>query len=83
MHAVQDGYTLTPLSRWGKRLAMSGIKEAVTQGVKQRVAIEASSHLNVNLKTPPMLQVASMSAQDYFSYACELGVFKSPRMNLA
>ncbi len=56
VHAVQEAYALTPLSSWGK----------------QGVAVEASSDSNLDMETPPMVQVAAMSAEDYFFYAAEL-----------
>ncbi len=68
VHAVQDGYALTPLSSWGK------------EGVNQGVAVEASSDPNLDMEIPPMVQVATMSAQDYFSYAGELMKLHPPHI---
>lgn len=56
VHQVQDGYTITPLSLWGK-------KPQPVQGV-----IDPS----VDMKTPPMTQVDTMAAGKYFAYAAEL-----------
>ncbi|UVM06975.1 DUF1254 domain-containing protein [Pseudomonas laurylsulfatiphila] len=56
VHKIQAGYTVTPLSRLGKE------PEAVT------VKIDPA----VDMKTPPKIQVDSMSAADYFTYAAEL-----------
>ena len=56
VHKIQAGYTVTPLSRLGKEPA------AVT------VKIDPA----VDMKTPPKIQVDSMSAANYFTYAAEL-----------
>jgi len=56
VHKIQAGYTVTPLSRLGKE------PEAVTVKVDPAV----------DMKTPPKIQVDSMSAADYFTYAAEL-----------
>jgi len=56
VHRIQAGYTVTPLSRWGKSA------EPVT------VTIDPS----VDMKTPPKIQVDTMPAVKYFSYAAEL-----------
>jgi hypothetical protein len=56
VHKIQAGYTVTPLSRLGKE------PEAVTVKVDPAV----------DMKTPPKIQVDSMSAAHYFTYAAEL-----------
>ena len=56
VHKIQAGYKVTPLSRWGKPA------EAVT------VKIDPS----VDMKTPPKIQVDTMPADKYFTYAAEL-----------
>ena len=56
VHKVQAGYTITPLSQWGK--APEPVKPAIDPAV--------------DMKTAPMIQVAGMSAVDYFGYAAEL-----------
>ncbi|ANM04103.1 hypothetical protein AMC78_CH02009 [Rhizobium phaseoli] len=56
VHKVQDGYTVTLLSEWGK--------EAKPVPVK----IDPS----VDMKTPPKTQVDTASAGAYFAYAAEL-----------
>jgi hypothetical protein len=56
VHKIQAGYTVTPLSRLGKE------PEAVTVKVDPAV----------DMKTPPKIQVDSMSAASYFTYAAEL-----------
>jgi hypothetical protein len=61
---IQAGYTVTPQSRWGKAA------EPVT------VKIDAA----VDMKTPPMVQVDTMSAGAYFAYAAELLKFNPPHL---
>jgi hypothetical protein len=56
VHRVQDGYTITPLSQWGK--------------APQPVA--AVIDPSVDMKTPPLLQVNKMPAAAYFKYAAEI-----------
>nr|WP_240051853.1 DUF1254 domain-containing protein [Pseudomonas arsenicoxydans] len=56
VHSIQAGYTVRPLSQLGKKA------EPVT------VKIDPS----VDMKTPPKIQVDTMSAANYFSYAAEL-----------
>ena len=56
VHKIQAGYKVTPLSRWGKA------PEPVT------VKIDPS----VDMKTPPKIQVDTMPAAKYFTYAAEL-----------
>ncbi|HEY7067218.1 MAG TPA: DUF1254 domain-containing protein [Chloroflexota bacterium] len=56
VHRVQDGYTLTPLSRWGQPAQLV------------QVAIDPT----VDMHTPPMDQLKQMPAAAYFQYAAEL-----------
>ena len=56
VHKIQAGYKITLLSRWGKT------PEAVTGKVDS----------SVDMKTPPKVQVDTMSADKYFAYAAEL-----------
>jgi len=56
VHKIQAGFKLTKLSEWGKK------PSPVTLKVDP----------NVDMKTPPMLQVKQMSAGDFFTYAAEL-----------
>ena len=56
VHKIQAGYTVTPLSRLGK-------------GAEP---VSAKIDPSVDMKTPPKIQVDSMSAANYFAYAAEL-----------
>ncbi|WP_415759930.1 DUF1254 domain-containing protein [Pseudomonas sp. LT1P18] len=56
VHKIQAGYTVTPLSRLGKS------PEPVSVNIDPAV----------DMKTPPKIQVDSMSTADYFAYAAEL-----------
>jgi len=57
VHRIQDGYKLTPLSRWGK---------PYTPPAKSPV------NPTWDMKTPPPVQVARMSAKDYFELFAKL-----------
>lgn len=56
VHKVQDGYKITPLSQWGKKV----------------IPAEFVADTTVDMKTPPVVQVDTMPAAKYFSYAAEL-----------
>ena len=56
VHKIQTGYKVTPLSRWGK-----SAKPVVGQ-------VDS----NVDMKTPPKIQVDRMSGDKYFTCATEL-----------
>ncbi len=56
VHKIQDGFKVTPLSQWGKQPAAAQVKVDPT----------------VDMTTPPLEQVNSMSASAYFAYAAEL-----------
>lgn len=56
VHQVQAGYTVTPLSQWGQ--------------MSQPIA--AWIDPTVDMQTPPMTQVNTMSGQAFFTYAAEL-----------
>ncbi len=56
VHKIQAGYLVTPLSQWGKTLQPVTVK----------------SDPSVDMKTPPLVQVDTMSAAAYFKYAAEL-----------
>jgi len=56
VHKVQAGYKVTPLSRWGK--------------TSEPVKVEIDP--TVDMKTPPKVQVDTMPADKYFTYAADL-----------
>lgn len=56
VHKIQVGYTVTPLSQWGKTPSPA------------TVAVDPA----VDMKTPPKEQVDTLSAEAYFAYAAEL-----------
>ncbi len=56
VHKIQADYTVTPLSRLGKSSEPASVN------------IDPA----VDMKTPPKIQVDSMSAADFFAYAAEL-----------
>jgi hypothetical protein len=64
VHKIQAGYKVTPLSQWGKTVT------------PQTVKIDPS----VDMKTPPKIQVDTMSAAKYFTYAAELLKVNPPHM---
>ena len=61
---IQAGYKITPLSGWGKS------PEAVTGRVDP----------SVDMKTPPKIQVDTMSADKYFTYAAEVMKVNPPHI---
>jgi len=56
VHKIQAGYTVTPLSQWGKP--------------PQPVTVKVDP--SIDMKTPPKIQVDTMPASRYFAYAAEL-----------
>ncbi len=56
VHKVQAGYKVTPLSKWGR----------VSEPVK------VTTDPKIDMKTPPMVQADTMSAEAFFAYAAEL-----------
>lgn len=64
VHAVQKGYTITPLSGWGKPPV------AVTQTIDP----------SVDVKTPPKTLVDTMAGDKYFAYAAELLKINPPHI---
>jgi hypothetical protein len=56
VHKIQDGFSVTPLSQWGKK------------PVPAKAVIDPS----VDMKTPPIRQVDSMTAEKFFGYAADL-----------
>jgi hypothetical protein len=64
VHAIQAGYKVTPLSRWGKP------DETIVGKVDP----------TVDMKTPPKLQVDSMSAAKFFAYAAQVMKLQPPHL---
>lgn len=64
VHGVQDGYRLTPLSRWRK----------------PPKSMVAKIDPNVDMNTPPVDQVDAMPAGKFFSYAAELMKANAPHV---
>jgi hypothetical protein len=64
VHAVQDGYTITPLSNWGHDVR----------------PVEAKTDPTVDMQTPPLQQVNGMSAAQYFGLAAELLKLHPPQL---
>ena len=64
VHTVQDGYAITPLSHWGK-------KPQLTKAVIDP---------KVDMKTPPLVQVNTLPAANFFSYGAELLKLNPPHV---
>jgi hypothetical protein len=64
VHRIQAGYKVTPLSQWGKTLA------------PPTVTIDPT----VDMKTPPKVQVDTMPAGRFFTYAAELLKLNPPHI---
>ena len=64
VHKVQAGYTVTPLSQWGKTPE----------------PVKASIDPDVDMKTAPMIQVDTMAAGKFFAYAAELMKVNPPHI---
>jgi hypothetical protein len=64
VHKIQAGYKITPLSRFGK----------------EPEPIQAKIDPAVDMKTPPKIQVDTMDAGSYFSYAAELMKLHPPHI---
>src|SRR5215813_9659687 len=56
VHKIQAGYKVTPLSEWGKPAK----------------PVEVKIDPSVDMKTPPKIQIDTMPADKFFSYAAEL-----------
>lgn len=56
VHAIQKGFKITPLSRWGK----------------PAIPVRATIDPSVDVKTPPKQQVEAMQGAQFFAYAAEL-----------
>ncbi len=64
VHKIQAGYKVTPLSQWGKPSQPPTVKVDPT----------------IDMKTPPKVQVNSMSPSRYFAYAAELLKVNQPHI---
>ncbi len=64
VHKIQGGYKVTTLSDWGKTPR----------------PVEAKIDPNVDMKTPPKIQVDTMPAAKYFAYAAELLKLHPPHL---
>jgi hypothetical protein len=64
VHKIQAGYTITPLSEWGK----------------SPKPVEAKIDPSVDMKTPPKTQVDTMPSDKYFAYAAELMKLNTPHL---
>ena len=64
VHKIQDGYTVTPLSQWGKAPQ----------------PVHATVDPSVDMKTPPLDQVNKMPAAAYFKYAAEIVKLQPPHL---
>ena len=64
VHKIQAGYKITPLSRWGKPA------QPVTGKIDPAV----------DMKTPPKIQVDTMPAGRFFSYAAEVLKLQPPHL---
>jgi hypothetical protein len=62
VHAVQDGFKMTPLSRWGKKAAAPAFTFDPT----------------IDMKTPPPGQIKAMTGEKYFAYAMDLMKLHQP-----
>lgn len=56
VHKIQDGFVITPLSQWGKTPP----------------PVKVTIDPDVDMTTPPLVQVNRMAGPDYFRYAAEL-----------
>jgi hypothetical protein len=64
VHKIEAGYKITPLSQWGK----------------PPEPVAAKTDASVDMKTPPKVQVDTMSAGAYFAYAAELMKLHPPHI---
>jgi hypothetical protein len=64
VHKIQAGFKITPLSRWGDALA----------------PVEVKIDPNVDMQTPPKIQVERMSGAEYFAYAAEIMKLQPPHL---
>ena len=64
VHKIQAGFTIIPLSEWGKPPR----------------PVEVKIDPSVDMKTPPKIQVDTMTAGAYFTYAAELLKLQPPHL---
>ena len=64
VHKIQAGYKITPLSEWGKAPK----------------PVEVKIDPSIDMKTPPKIQVDTMTGGDYFAYAAELLKLQPPHL---
>jgi len=64
VHAIQDGLKITPLSQWGK----------------PAVAVKGLEDTSVDMNTPPLETINSMSPGTYFATAAELLKLHNPHV---
>jgi hypothetical protein len=64
VHKIQAGFTITPLSEWGK----------------SPKPVEVKIDPSVDMKTPPKIQVDTMPAGKYFAYAAEVLKLQPPHL---
>ncbi|WP_332461094.1 DUF1254 domain-containing protein [Acuticoccus mangrovi] len=64
VHAIQDGYKVTPLSKWGQTVSEPKFTPDPT----------------VDISMPPKLQIRQMAGKDYFTYAAKLLEVEPPHL---
>lgn len=64
VNKIQDGFKITPLEQTGKK------------ATQKKFVVDKT----VDMKTPPLIQVDSMPAQKYFSYAAEIMKVNRPHI---
>ncbi|WP_346909640.1 DUF1254 domain-containing protein [uncultured Roseibium sp.] len=62
VHKIQDGFKISPLSKWGQEVKAPAFSPDPT----------------VDTKTPPKVQVDTMAGKDYFTYAAEIFKVEPP-----
>ena len=64
VHAIQDGYSITPLANWGG------------EAPPARAVMDET----IDMATPPLFQVTSMAASDFFTYGMRLLALHPPHL---
>ncbi len=62
VHKIQDGFKISPLSKWGQEVKAPAFSPDPT----------------VDTKTPPKAQVDTMAGKDYFTYAADIFKVEPP-----